>query len=106
MTHYKTLGVTRASTRDEVRSAYIIKAKAEHPDIVDKATDKFIKAHDAYRVLCHPSLRKQYNDWLDDTFALCSVCKGRGVLIKQRTLRERLMRPCTACFGSGVGDHK
>ena len=101
-THYRTLGVTRASTRDEVRTAYILKAKAAHPDVVDKATDRFVEAHEAYRVLCHPEHRRQYNAWLDDTFTLCTVCRGRGVLIKQRTLKERLMRPCTACHGSGV----
>lgn len=105
-THYRTLNVTRYSTKDDVRSAYIRLAKAEHPDIVAKATDKFIEAHEAYKVLCNPQQRAQYNAWLDECFVVCAGCKGRGVKVKQITLKERQIRPCLECHGAGVGEKK
>jgi curved DNA-binding protein len=62
--HYKTLGLSSAATREEIRRAYRILARRYHPDVnPGKATDeKFRQISEAYEVLSDPERRKQYDD--------------------------------------------
>jgi DnaJ-class molecular chaperone len=55
--YYKTLGVKRAATADEIRKAYRRLARKYHPDLNpgDKAAEeKFKQLSEAYDVLSHP----------------------------------------------------
>jgi len=47
---YAVLGVTRSSTKEEIRSAYVQKAKANHPDTGGREAD-FRRINDAAREL-------------------------------------------------------
>lgn len=105
MTHYQTLGVNRSATRDEIRSAYIREAKRAHPDLGGEQS-VFEEIHAAYKILNHPTSRVQYNAWLDEHYKPCLKCSGRGVIIKTKSFKERTLRPCEVCRGSGVGDKK
>lgn len=100
-THYEILGVTRVATKDEIRSAYIIKARAEHPDAGGEA-DMFARAAQAYKVLTNNDKRKEYDSWLNDNFKVCSSCHGRGVIFKQQSIKERTSVRCSKCRGGGV----
>ena len=61
---YKTLGVTKKATDDEIKKAYRKLARQYHPDRNpgDKAAEeKFKDVAEAYKVLSDPSDRKQYD---------------------------------------------
>src|SRR5690606_23501578 len=64
--YYKTLGVSRTATRDEIRKAYKKIARENHPDVKpdDKAAaERFKQATEAYEVLGDEDKRKQYNQF-------------------------------------------
>jgi DnaJ-class molecular chaperone len=58
--HYKTLGVAKTSTPDEIKKSYRKLASQHHPDKGgDTAT--FQKIEEAYRILSDPQQRQQYD---------------------------------------------
>ena len=58
---YKTLGVERSATPDEIKSAYRKMASKHHPDKGgDTAT--FQKIEEAYRILSDPQQRQVYDN--------------------------------------------
>jgi len=62
---YKTLGVGKDATADEIKKAYRKLARANHPDSKpgDKmAEDRFKQIAEAYDVVGDPEKRKQYDD--------------------------------------------
>ena len=61
--HYKTLGVSRTASRNEIRSAWRIKARENHPDhnTSADAPEKFRKASDAWAILGNDETRKNYD---------------------------------------------
>src|SRR6476661_5285364 len=64
--YYETLGVQKAATDDEIRSAFRKLARKYHPDVAkDKkaAEEKFKEINEAYEVLSDPEKRKK-NDKL------------------------------------------
>ncbi|MGD9855039.1 MAG: DnaJ C-terminal domain-containing protein [Planctomycetaceae bacterium] len=64
--YYKTLGVSRSASKDEIRKAYKKIARETHPDVKpnDKAAaDRFKQAAEAYDVLGDPDKRKQYDQF-------------------------------------------
>ncbi len=64
--YYKTLGVSRDATADEIRKAYKKIARENHPDVKpdDKAaSERFKQAAEAYDVLGDADKRKQYDQF-------------------------------------------
>lgn len=64
MDHYKTLGVSKNATQDEIKKAYKRLAKQYHPDRNagdKKAENRFKEISEAYQVLSNPEKRKPYD---------------------------------------------
>lgn len=62
--YYKTLGVPRSASEDEIRKSFRKLARQYHPDIAkDKATaeERFKEINEAYEVLGDPEKRKKYD---------------------------------------------
>jgi len=70
--YYKTLGVSRTASEDEIRKAFRKLAREYHPDVAKdkaKAENKFKEINEAYEVLSDKEKRKKYDtlgaDWKD-----------------------------------------
>jgi len=66
MNYYKTLGVDKKSTKDEIKKAYRKLALKYHPDRNKgdkKAEEKFKKISEAYAVLSDPEKKQQYDTY-------------------------------------------
>ncbi|MEO6035048.1 MAG: J domain-containing protein [Verrucomicrobiota bacterium] len=68
--YYKTLGVERLASEDEIRKAFRKLARVYHPDVAKnkaQAEDKFKEINEAYEVLSDKEKRKKYDtlgaDW-------------------------------------------
>src|SRR3989338_2619565 len=62
--YYKTLGVTKTSTKDEIKKVYRTLAKEYHPDKNKgnkQAEEKFKEISEAYYVLGDEKRRKEYD---------------------------------------------
>ena len=62
--YYEILGVPRAATPEEIRSAFRKKAREYHPDVAkDKVqgAEKFKEVNEAYEVLSDPAKRAKYD---------------------------------------------
>src|SRR5438874_809214 len=63
--YYKTLGVGRAASDEEIHKAFRKLARQYHPDVAkDKksAEEKFKEINEAYEVLGDPEKRKRYDE--------------------------------------------
>lgn len=63
--YYKSLGVEKSASDDDIRRAFRKLARKYHPDVaVDKATaeEKFKEINEAYEVLGDPEKRKKYDE--------------------------------------------
>src|SRR5256885_12894871 len=63
--YYKTLGVGRTASDEEIRKAFRKLARQYHPDVAkDKksAEEKFKEINEAYEVLGDPEKRKRYDE--------------------------------------------
>ena len=63
--YYKTLGVARTASDEEIRKAFRKLARQYHPDVAkDKKTaeEKFKEINEAYEVLSDPAKRKKYDE--------------------------------------------
>jgi len=66
---YKTLGVSKSASADEIRKAYRKLARVNHPDAKpndSKAADRFKQIQEAYDVLNDAEKRKQYDQFGPD----------------------------------------
>ena len=63
--YYKTLGVGKTATEDEVKTAYRKLARRYHPDVNKdpQAEEKFKEVNEAYQVLSDPEKRKKYDQF-------------------------------------------
>lgn len=61
MDHYATLGVAKSATPEEIKKAYRKLASQHHPD-KGGDTAMFQKIEEAYRTLCDPEKRAQYDN--------------------------------------------
>lgn len=60
--HYKTLGLKRSATPEEVKKAYFEMAKKYHPDSGDESeVKKFHEVAEAYKVLSESDTKKAYD---------------------------------------------
>lgn len=103
--HYKTLGVHKASTDEDIRFAYGRLALMNHPDLHDNNVEKASKMADlnvAYNVLKDVKKRKEYDKELLMLSTPCSVCKGRGAVMKQKGFAKKVAVACTVCGGFGT----
>ena len=67
--YYKTLGIERSASADEIRSSYRKLARQLHPDLNpnDKsAEDRFKEVNEAYEVLSDSAKRKMYDRYGDE----------------------------------------
>jgi molecular chaperone DnaJ len=67
---YKTLGVERSATADEIRSAYKKLARKHHPDVNPgdaKAEQRFKEVSAAYEVLSDADKRKNYDEFGEES---------------------------------------
>ncbi|MEX0386994.1 DnaJ C-terminal domain-containing protein [Spiribacter onubensis] len=62
--YYKTLGVNREASKDEIKKAYRRLARKYHPDVSQEpdAETKFKQVAEAYEVLKDPDKRKMYDE--------------------------------------------
>src|SRR5438034_593359 len=63
--YYKSLGVERTASEEEIKKAFRKLARQYHPDVAkDKkvAEEKFKEINEAYEVLSDPSKRKKYDE--------------------------------------------
>src|ERR1051325_4607532 len=62
--YYKTLGLAREASQDDIRKAFRKLAREYHPDVAKdkkKAEEKFKEINEAYEVLGDPAKRKKYD---------------------------------------------
>lgn len=67
--YYKTLGVGKSATADEIKKAYRKLARTHHPDVNPNDKDahrKFQQINEANEVLSDPAKRKKYDDYGKD----------------------------------------
>ncbi|HLD10719.1 MAG TPA: molecular chaperone DnaJ [Candidatus Nanoarchaeia archaeon] len=69
--YYEILGVSKNSSKEEIKKAYKNLAKKYHPDVSKEknATEKFKKVSEAYAVLSDDSKRSQYNQFGKEGFS-------------------------------------
>jgi curved DNA-binding protein CbpA len=60
--HYATLGVDKGATLDDIKAAWRRASSAAHPDRAGGSDAAQAAVNEAYRVLCDPSLRRQYDN--------------------------------------------
>src|SRR5260221_11841979 len=104
----KTVGVRKAGTADEIRSAYRKLARKYHPDVAkDKKAgeEKFKEINEAYEVLSDPEKRKKYDRlgaaWESGDFA--GAPGGAGPTPEGWTFREQPFEGGTEFHFGGTG---
>lgn len=80
--HYETLGVSRAATQTEIKSAYRTLARELHPDSGHAdpvAEERFKAVTHAYEVLSDPQKRQRYDTFGDDRAGAANFSDFGGI---------------------------
>ncbi len=77
--HYKTLGISKNATTEEIKKAYRKLALQYHPDRGgDKESEKkFKEVNEAYQILSDPEKRKRYDQFGDAAFKGGGYSRGQ-----------------------------
>lgn len=67
--YYKTLGVDKNASQDEIKKAFRKKAHEHHPDKQGGNEAKFKEVNEAYQILGNPEKRRQYDQFGDAAFS-------------------------------------
>ena len=115
MEHYRRLGVSPASSREEIRIAFRKLAKKFHPDRNPSGADAFKEIYRAYEVLGKPSRRFQYDSSLTMTSGAKSPVPKRRIELPVEisvpeaatgcvvSVQAPAWGPCDSCGGTGAG---
>jgi curved DNA-binding protein len=79
--YYKTLGVSRTASQDDIKKAFRKLARQFHPDVAkDKKTaeEKFKEINEAYEVLSDPQKRAKYDDLGPDGARATEFARAQG----------------------------
>ena len=79
--YYKTLGVSRTASQDDIKKAFRKLARQFHPDVAkDKKTaeEKFKEINEAYEVLSDPQKRAKYDDLGPDGARAAEFARAQG----------------------------
>lgn len=107
--HYETLGVHRGSTDAEIKQAYMLLARAIHPDRTNNDPVKsaqMAQVNAARDVLRDAKKRKAYNAELSCFGNACPACEGRGYTVRQRGFSSKEKTGCVGCVGCGAVGYK
>lgn len=101
MNPWKTLGVHKQMTQEEVKAVYIKLARKHHPDMGGNK-DKFSAITGAYRLISNKEELKKFMLQMQGVGKECVMCAGKGATFKQRSLTSRVATACNNCEGSGI----
>lgn len=99
--YFAVLGVSRASSKEELKAARDRAARAVHPDKGGSA-EAMAEVNLAYKTLVNPRDRRNYLILLGASGRKCDTCSGTGVRRLQKGFRKVPASICDACQGSGV----
>ena len=99
--YFAVLGVSRASSKEELKAARDRAARAVHPDKGGSA-EAMAQVNLAYKTLVNPRDRRNYLILLGASGRKCDTCSGTGVRRLQKGFRKVPASICDACQGSGV----
>lgn len=100
---YKTLGVHKGSSEDEVKAAFRVRAKQNHPDLhADVASaERMVELNMAYSTLKERRSKQDYDKLLAILYPECAACSGSGTSIRQRGFHGKEATACAICDGAG-----
>ena len=99
MNPYKTLGVHKRSTDEDIAKAYKTLAQLAHPDRGGSA-EKFAYINECYQAIKDKKARRRFEEslYMEDK---CFKCQGRGVHWESKGFSEKVYHACDVCHGSG-----
>lgn len=98
--HFKTLGVHRRSTEEEIHERYKDLAWEHHPDRGGVAAD-FAAIGEAYAILRTKATLARYIAELKLYCAECGDCSGLGAKSRSKGFTNTSYKACPSCEGAG-----
>jgi DnaJ-class molecular chaperone len=89
---YEVLGVGRAASGAEIRRAYKLLVRSEHPDIIGggaAAHERFLEIKAAYEILADPARRSAYDRDPGTTLEVQIAIELRSAQLRRRKRRLR-----------------